>query len=146
MFFRLALLLIGMHFGVRRPQAECLKYGPQSVVLAGTVFTEQHFGPPGFGEDTLSDLREHVPMLNLDSRIDVCPDSVGTTPQRGYHGIAKLQLLGPRRLRLNAFIGRKVVIEGKLIEHFSAGHYTDVLLLVGSIKLADGRRVMPAKA
>ena len=119
-----------------RPRS-CLEYEPVVVTLRGTIITLDRYGPPNFGEDTATDQKVTVPVLKLDSPVNVCGDTTrhdyfnaGT-----YLHVEEMQVVS---MSLDtASMHRHVVITGTLYEKQNAHHYTDVLIRVTQLRLAD---------
>ena len=127
-----ALLLIFQAVGT---EAAALRYEPSVVELTGTVALEEHFGPPGFGEDPQSDAREVIAVLILDMPVSVegDPPNVGFN-QTSYANVHRIQLVrGHTDPPFSPYAGKHVAVSGTLYEGFTGHHHTDVLISVQSI-------------
>jgi len=129
MAFAFALLLTLQAF---RGEAATtvLRYEPAIVQLTGTVVLEEHFAPPGFGEDPKADSRELVAVLVLDEPVSVQgdPPNAGFNPT-SYPDVRRVQLVRAcTHPRFSPYAGKHVVVSGTLYEGFTGHHYTDVLV------------------
>jgi len=135
------LILIGFvtacfgNGGSLSASAASLRYEPSVVELGGTVVLEEHFGPPGFGEDPKTDLVELIAVLVLDEPISVEGDPQGDgLNQTSYSDVRRLQLVRAYTdPPFSPYAGKHVAVSGTLYEGFTGHHHTDVLIRVRSI-------------
>lgn len=85
---------------------------PGEVTLTGTLTYQRFWGPPNYGEDTLTDKKEIYPILKTDT--------------------ADIQLVTDKNLR--SFENKKVSATGVLFEAQTGHHHTKILLELGEIK------------
>lgn len=117
----------------RESSSDCLKYEPAVVQLAGELVQVERFGPPGYGEHPAEDQRVRVPILRLDTPIDVYGDMTSELNWEGFERIRKLQLImddhNPDR-----WLRSHVRVHGTLSQAMTGHHYTDVVLTVSEIR------------
>jgi hypothetical protein len=82
------------------------------VTLTGTLTYQRFWGAPNYGEDTLTDAKEIVPVLKTDT--------------------ADIQLVTNKNLR--SLENKKVSARGKLFDAQTGHHHTNVLLDLKEIK------------
>jgi hypothetical protein len=130
-----SLLVAALHLIPFSTSAASLRYEPAVVELSGTVVLEEHFGPPGFGEDPKTDLVELTAVLVLDAPISVVGDTPGEGfNQTSYPDVRRLQLVrGYSDPPFSPYAGKHVVVLGALYEGFTGHHHTDVLVRVERI-------------
>lgn len=116
--------------GIPRSQADssCLRYEPQVVELNGTLTIEDHFGPPNYGETPDQDERLQVPVLVMDSPVDVCGDPGSETNSESFRGVTRIQVIPSESGIAKRLAGSNVVAAGVLFRAMSGHHYTDVVL------------------
>lgn len=115
-----------------KEQMQPYQYEPAISVLTGTLKTENFWGPPGYGEDTLTDMKENCAMLVLDQPIDVLADTSGEFNQAADN-VGIIQLAST--IKLDSYVGKQVEIKGELFGAQTAHHHTPVLLDVKDVKL-----------
>src|SRR4051812_15973616 len=94
---RIAALLTGLAATplpsqTRQPVAPCLRYGPDTVAITGTLIRRTFFGAPGFGEDPKHDRKETGYYLDLPRGICTVP---GRDPDvdNAKVGVRRVQLV-----------------------------------------------------
>jgi hypothetical protein len=120
--------------------AESYHYEPEIVRLSGTVVCEDHFGPPGWGEDPETDRKLVAQILVLDKPIDVIgnpEDEIDTTT---YHNVKRIQLAYAPTTALRGVLAcggkRHVSVRGRLYQSHTAYHFTHVLIFVRDATLS----------
>jgi hypothetical protein len=116
---------------LKKGQTQPYQYEPAISVLTGKLETENFWGPPGYGEDTLTDMKENCAMLILDAPIDVLADTSGEFNQAA-DDVGTIQLAST--ISLTDYVGKRVTIKGKLFGAQTAHHHTPVLLDVTSVE------------
>jgi hypothetical protein len=106
----------------------CLRYGPDSVRITGTLARHQFYGPPGFGESPKRDAKEVGFYLDLASPL--CTN--GSVDNERKTGVRRVQLIldaeGYDRLR--PALGKTITLRGMLFAAMSGHHHAPVLLRV----------------
>src|SRR5688500_18589121 len=96
------------------------------LTFNGRLIEERFWGPPNFGEDTLTDRKEIVPVIILDEAI-VAPLGADQTKQT----IKKLQVIPMKNLV--PYLNKKVTIKGSMFEAQTGHHHTEYLIEVKEI-------------
>lgn len=114
-----------------------LSYGPALVELEGKLTIESRYGPPNFGENPKTDAKVSVAVLALTRPVNVYEGQQDFPFNVEVRGIRRIQLLlfdfkGP----YNQLIGKRVVVAGSVVHAHTGGHYTQVVMEVGSFKAA----------
>jgi hypothetical protein len=109
------------------PGASCMRTS-EHVALRGRVLNEEVFGPPGFGETPAVDQRRSIPVLVLDSPVDICVGGADEIDDAPINAVSKVQLIylpasAPR-------LSGRVSVDGELQRATNAFHYTPVTLLI----------------
>lgn len=112
-------------------QPKTYLYEPAMSGLEGKLETETFWGPPGYGEDTLNDSKELCTVLILKEPIDVMADSTNEL-EESIRNVKKIQLAS--NVKLDAYIGKRVLISGKLFSAQTGHHHTDVLMDVQKVE------------
>ena len=130
-----SLLVGALHLVALPASAASLRYEPAVVELSGTVTLEEHFGPPGFGEDPKTDAVELIAVLVPDAPVSVEGDRAGEGfNETTYTDVRRLQLVrGYTDPPFSPYAGKHVVVSGTLYEGFTGHHHTDVLVRVESL-------------
>jgi hypothetical protein len=138
-----AVLMLILAHGVETSaqDKQWLSYEPTIVELEGKLTIEWKSGPPNFGENPKTDSKVRVPILILTKAANVHGNPEAFPFNVEVKGIRRIQLAvfnlkGPYK----QFIGKKVVVKGTLFHAHTGGHYTDVVMDVGSINQFPGRR------
>ncbi len=116
---------------LKNEQAQAYHYEPETSTLTGKLEMENFWGPPGYGEDTLTDMKENCAMLTLDAPIDVLADT-SSEFNESVNDVGVIQLAST--IKLNAYIGKHVTLKGKLFGAQTGHHHTPVLLDVINIE------------
>lgn len=115
------------------------QYEPAVVSLKGVLLIKSAYGPPGYGENPLTDEKIKYLVLKLDTPINVKGDRDPNSVNLGtYTNISEIQLVlfdDQMHKSANSKINKKVVIKGTLFEKHTGHHYTDVLMIVQQIEL-----------
>jgi hypothetical protein len=117
---------------LKNEQPQTYRYEPAISVLRGEVKMENFWGPPGYGEDTLTDMKEHCAMLILDKPINVLADT-SSEFNESVNDVGIIQLAST--IKLNEYLGKRVTIKGKLFGAQTGHHHTPVLLDVTGIEV-----------
>lgn len=114
---------------------EWLSYQPAVAEVKGTLRIKSYYGPPNYGENPETDAKEALPILILDSPVNVRgnPDTKAGFDQESVEDVREIQLV--LTMPHKELIGKTVVIKGMLFHAFTGHHHTDVLMNVSSIKL-----------
>lgn len=103
---------------------------PERVRIVGLLSEELRFGPPGYGETPKEDVRTMIPMLVLSSPVSVSAEGGG---DRDVVEIEKIQLLLPKGIEGDKYVGETVEVGGVLFYAESGQHYTPVVMSVESM-------------
>jgi hypothetical protein len=106
--------------------ATCLHYWPEVVELRGTLVVVHAHGYANLEADTGKWV--DVPVLRLAKAIDVCGDPPNGDNPDSFRAVKALQVIIPSSINGSAFVGKRVIIKGILIEKATMHHYTDVLI------------------
>ena len=115
--------------------SDWLHYDPEVVTLRGKVTTIVKYGPPGYGESPKIDDREVPIILVLPLPVRVVDTVTNLT---------HIQLVFAKSEFSNSYrnyIGKEVIIKGKLFEAFTGHHFTPVLLEVETVKILSATNI-----
>lgn len=112
-------------------QAQIYKYEPAISTLTGKLEMQNCWGPPGYGEDTLTDAKEACVMLILETPIDVEADSTNDF-NLAVDSLAIIQLASATKL--DDYFGKRVTVKGKLFGAQTGHHHTAVLMDVQKVE------------
>ncbi len=95
------------------------------VELKGEVITELHYGPPGFGEDTVNE-KVYPYILLLENKIE--NKWASESDEEKY--VNKIQLAFPEELsaKVKKLKNKKVIVKGELYHWDNGTQYTPVLI------------------
>lgn len=113
--------------------AQQFHYEPSIVELSGKLVSENHYGPPNFGETPEIDLKETIAILVLDNPISVLAEPRGGANLDSFAGVSRIQLIGASARNLLALTNQHVTLRGTLFEKENGEHYTDVLMNIVEI-------------
>lgn len=113
--------------------AECLHYDGDRVTLAGHVKLKTFFGPPNYGENLETDSRETQAILLLAQPICVKANPANYEPAEQDQ--SEVTLVPLNKENLTQFMGRQVLVEGKLFHAHTGHHHTSVLIEINRIKI-----------
>jgi hypothetical protein len=102
----------------------------QSVVLAGVITDRQVYGPPGFGETPEIDERRSIPILTLETPIDICQGSESEIDVTPLQGITEVQIVNYS----SPYPSGRTLIAGSLERAQNAFHYTSIFLVVDEMR------------
>jgi len=106
----------------------CLRYGPDTVTVAGTLSRHTFYGAPGFGEDPRHDEKETGFYLELPA--PVCMTSGHDDGDTARAGIRRIQLVldAAGYARLRPLLGKRITLRGTLSGAITGHHHAPVLL------------------
>lgn len=105
-------------------------FNKEGRTYKGTVSTELHYGPPGYGEDEVNDSKVYPYFLILDEPVNLTTeDGISTT----VNNVEKIQLTTTQNINLDDYKDSEVEISGELFEANTGHHYTDILIDVKKI-------------
>lgn len=110
-------------------------YEPAKSELAGVVQTEEHYGPPNYGENPETDRIEKIYVLILVSPISVVTND-DVFNAASFDNVSRIQLAS-RNVKLPPLTGKTVHLTGGLFTGYTGHHYTDVLMMVESAIVAN---------
>lgn len=113
---------------------QALQYEPTVSQITGTVRLVEKYGPPNFGEDTLTDAKVQVPVLELARAQTVVGDTTSEANRETFRDVREIQLLLPAGSEAMSLAGRAVTATGTLSRAQSGHHYTSVVMMVREIK------------
>ncbi|MBV9878922.1 MAG: DUF4431 domain-containing protein [Gemmatirosa sp.] len=119
----------------------CLRYGPDTVRLTGTLERRTYYGAPNFGEDPAHDEKEVGFYLGLAAPVCAAggADAALGEPQ---HGVRRVQLVldSAGYARLRPHLGQTVVLRGTLFPAHTGHHHAPILLDVLRPASVEARR------
>jgi hypothetical protein len=122
----------------------CVALSPNHVMLSGRVFSQQRYGPPGYGENPSADERVEILVLQLPKALRPCSTLNSDTTRREGKPISEVQLVGKFRPdELAEFAGSRLEAFGSLRAQTWGTDYTELILEVDSIPMLS-RRSQPA--
>jgi len=123
----LVALVVSLMIGVQATEP-CLRYGPDTVRLAGTLARHTFYGAPGFGEDPRHDEKETG--FYLDLAAPICMAAGGDDVDVAKSGIRRIQLVldADGYTRLRPFLGKRIALRGTMFGAITGHHFTPVLL------------------
>jgi hypothetical protein len=109
------------------------------VTLKGTVIELNDYGPPNYGENPETDEKVKYCVLKLDTPINVRADSKSNLNTDDFRNECLLQIVVPYDdvKKIRAKLNKKVIITGTLYQRHTGHHYTNVLITVQKIELAE---------
>lgn len=114
-------------------------YAPVEVRLEGVVRIDEHFGPPNFGEDPEHDSVLQVPILLLETPIDIMGDTSDDLNRDSFSGVTHVQIIaGDLGLSLLSCGGTRVIAIGTLEVGLLPSQFTRVVLKPRAITQSDG--------
>ena len=124
--------------GQAQSGAKCLKYGPSTVQLTGTIVRETFPGPPKYEGIRKGDRPETYWLLDLPQPICVDEDKTEPESSPAQTGIRRIQLvLDPKAYKkYKGLVGKRVFAEGTLYAGINIHHRTPVLLTVQILTIA----------
>lgn len=108
-------------------QSACLS--PCIVSLTGTLITEIKWGPPNFGETPSQDSKVEIYILELTE-----PLLFRDAPDLGT--LKQLQIDFPIKPEYKRFIGKRVKVEGRIVESVAPLQYTPAVIDISKISYA----------
>lgn len=110
--------------------AECLRYEPDVVALAGLLHRATFPGKPNFESIANGDEPETGFYLTL--KQPICTQQDSGPDRQGHESVKEVQLVLTAELykSLRPKIGQQVELRGQLFSSFTGHHHTDVLLRV----------------
>jgi hypothetical protein len=111
--------------------ADCLKYQPVTVALAGTISVRDAFGPPGYGEDPKHDKKEKYLLLTLDAPICVEGNPKDDANSQSESNVTAVQMLYLDKHPFHKkWLNKHVSVTGTLFHAITGHHRTPVLIEV----------------
>jgi len=113
-----------------------LSYEPTVVELKGKLITRMYYGPPNYGENPDTDLKEVMPVLLLSEPVSVRGETDANTGYRrpSVEDVREMQLV--LSIPHKKLIGKVIISKGTLFQANTGHHHTPVLMDVQSISLA----------
>lgn len=113
---------------------QAIYYFDDTVVLVGKLGKEKFYGPPGYGDNPTTDVKEIEPVLYLDKKIKVQnrDSSESDDADLKLDQTKKMQVilgLGADLKEADKFYGKRVAIRGQLMEWETGHHHTPVLIV-----------------
>lgn len=137
MKFLLSAVLVCLSIGLGSEVSaagECLRYEPVKVNLSGRLLRKTYPGPPNFESVAEGDLPETGYYLKLSSPL--CTQAQEGEEAGGHQDLQMVQLVLDQEQyeALRPLLGKRVSLEGSLIEASTGHHHTPVLLTVSGWK------------
>ena len=126
-----ALVLVATLTSVPPPvagRAACLRYGPATTRITGTLARHMFYGAPGFGEDPKHDEQETGFYLDLPA--PVCTLAGRDEYDRPLERVRRVQLVlnSAGYARLRPYLGKRVTLRGTLFGASTGHHHAPILL------------------
>jgi hypothetical protein len=113
-----------------------LSFEPSIVELQGILIKVMKYGPPNYGEDPEIDAKLEVPILMLSQPIRVAGDPSSPINRESVTNVTEIQLIFGQGSESHywRYLNSKVLITGTLFRRFTGNHFTDVVMIVKTIK------------
>lgn len=115
-----------------RAMPPCLHYGGDPVALTGQVIRKTFYGPPNYGDNPKTDLRETQAILVLSKPI--CIDAGSGINEEAERVQRKVTLLPSAGFDPSKYLGKVVTVEGTLFHSHTGHHHTAVLMQTSGVK------------
>lgn len=141
----LAFCLLIFSSAVFASEPQCFKYEPTVVNLSGTIKKIVFPGPPNYEDIKKGDTPEPYWVLFIKKPICVvaAPDDEFNETESN---VVSLQLIIDNYAPYKGFVGKNVVVTGKLTHAISGHHHTKVLIEVQNIKALPNKALQPTSA
>jgi hypothetical protein len=116
-----------------RAPNEQLHYEPAVVRLSGLLVTDYVYGPPGFGEEPEADYIARVWILKLFTPVDVIGTPGDDFNSESVNDVGRVGLIDGPEVKLNPFLGQRVVLEGTLFHRMTHHQHEEVMLTVHKV-------------
>ena len=132
------ILLLGSCSGAKAPSSEdaWLDYEPAIIELKGKLTIALKYGPPNYGENPETDEKVRAPILVLSQPVNVRADRESEFNTESFEGVKEVHLVffTDRKIAYSHLVGRQVEVRGTLFQAHTGHHYTDVLMIVSTIR------------
>lgn len=125
------MIPIALAYALLTLQGQCFRYTPHVVRLEGTLVTSVRYGPPNYGENSATDMRIRIWLLELSKPIRMCADTVGSA----LDDVRQVEVFfdrSPARYR-----GMRVEIRGTLEQATLGPQFTPVVMYARGIQKSD---------
>ena len=129
----ISLLILMLSFSQSLGVEKIVELEPAVVELVGSVIQEEHYGPPGFGQNPESDAIDVVPILVLSVPVTV---KGGTSYPMDLKDVEKIQLIMGvgEDPYCHDYVGKEVKVSGTLFTGHNNNHYTRIVMSVQTIE------------
>ncbi len=127
MAFGFFTLFFSLLFISEAQKSRTYHFGPDISTLIGTLKQKIFYGPPNFGENPKTDLKDTVWVLVLDKPIAVVP-AIGDEENESEDNVEEIQIFPDLDLML--LRGKEVVLVGKMRCQILPRDYTKVIIQV----------------
>lgn len=105
-----------------------------TVTLSGTLVTQMYYGPPNYGENPDTDVKEYPYILILNEAKNLKAES--QEGEKIHISTDELQLVFVDGSidKADALIGENIKVKGNITEAFTGHHHKDYILIVSDIK------------
>jgi uncharacterized protein DUF4431 len=110
-----------------------LHFEPTVVKLTGIVGVAYEYSPPNWGDDPKSDKRPETPILRLSKPINVLGDPRSDINRGDAENVEEVQL---QLDKYRGLVGKRVIVTGTLYRGHTGWHFTEVVMMVKSIRKA----------
>ena len=118
-------------------EGKIVPYAPSIIELSGTVQMERHYGPPSYGENPQTDSTLNIPVLLLDHPVSTIGNPNDPANNKSFKDISKIQLTGSKIVSSELNPNLHVLVTGMLFMRQTAEQFTDVEMVVKSIKVLN---------
>jgi len=108
-----------------------LHFEPTVVKLTEVVGVAYEYGPPSWGDEPKTDKRPGTPILRLSKPINVLGDPTSDINRGDAENVEEVQL---QLDKYRGLVGKGVIVTGTLYRDHTGWHFTEVVMMVRSIR------------
>ena len=108
-------------------------FEPSVVDLIGVVGVAYEYGPPNWSDDPKGAEGRQTPILRLSKPINILGDPTSDVNRGDAENVEEVQL---ELHRYRGLVGKRVVVTGTLRRSLTGWHFTEVVMVVKSIRKA----------
>lgn len=113
--------------------ADCLRFESANTEIVGALI-ERHFpGPPNYESVARGDVDERAFIVELGSPVCVEAEPGEEAPEAPLSGVCSVHVYSTD-IDLGRFVGKRLVIRGRIFEAFTGHHHAPVVLEVTSVR------------
>lgn len=140
LLFGMAAIYFAINMGAcfaKEPSEKWLTYHPYTVKITGQLIIRNEYGPPGYGENPMTDAKGQIYVLILDSPINVKANDKNDGDTGAFKNIKEIQLIASSYDDYKCYaslVDHHAWVLGQLGEGDTGGQYTKIVLFVKSIE------------